>query len=73
MDGLTVASSIAGLVSLADTVVRRLVKYVQGPRDAKEDISVLLVGISNVLGILRTLELLAQQYGNEEVSYTQTY
>ena len=72
MDGLSVASGIAGLISLADVVVRRLIQYVGAVRDAKDEISALLLQTSNLLGVLQSLKLLAEQYHCEKASYVQT-
>lgn len=72
MDGLSVTSGIVGLVSLADMVVRRLVIYVCEVRDAEADIAALLAETSNVLGVLRTLDLCVKHYSHEEVPYMQT-
>ena len=73
MDGLSVASGIAGLVSLADIVVRRLVQYIGTAKNAKEEISTLLLQTSNLLGVLQSLKLLAEQYQTESAAYVQTY
>ena len=73
MEGLSVASSIAGLVSIADIVVRRLVQYVVAVKHAKEEISALLVQTSSLLGVLRSLQLLAEQYKSENTTYVQTH
>jgi hypothetical protein len=70
MDGLSVASGIAGIVSVADIVVRTLIKYLSEVKDAKRDISALLTETSNLNGILRSLELLARQFQDEEVPAT---
>lgn len=67
MDGLSVASGIAGIVSVTDIVVRALIKYVSEVKDAKKEISALLTETSSLYGILRSLELLACQFQNEPV------
>jgi len=72
MDGLSITSGIVGLVSLADMVVRRLVIYVCEVKDAEADIAALLAETSNVLGVLRTLDLLAKHYSHDEIPYMQT-
>ena len=69
MDGLSVASGIAGLLSLADVIVRRLVHYVSAVKHAKDSISSLLLETSGLLGVLQSLKLLAEQYGKEEAAY----
>ena len=73
MDGLSVASGIAGLVSIADIIVRRLVQYVAAVKHAKEQISALLLQTSNLLDVLQSLKLLAEQYQSEsQAAYVQT-
>ena len=69
MDGLSVASGIAGLVSLADVIIRRLVQYMSAVKHAKENISCLLLETSGLLGILQSLKLLGEQYGRGEAAY----
>ena len=61
MDPLSVAASIAGLVSIADVVFRRTYKYIKAVKDAQKEISALSNEISALFGILRRLELLACQ------------
>ena len=73
MDGLSVASSIAGLVSIADIVIRRLMQYVGAVKHAKEEISALLLQTSNLNGVLQSLKLLAEQYQIENPVYVQTH
>jgi hypothetical protein len=58
------------VVSVADIVVRTLIKYLSEVKDAKRDISALLTETSNLNGILRKLELLARQFQDEEVPAT---
>lgn len=72
MDPLSITSGVVGLVSLADLVVRRLVTYVCEVKDAEANIAALLAETSNVLGILRTLDLLVNHYSNGEAPCVQT-
>lgn len=72
MDPLSITSGIVGLVSLADMVVRRLVTYVCEVKDTEADIAALLAETSNVLGILRTLDLLVTHHSDEGVPFVQT-
>ena len=73
MDGLSIASGIAGLVSIADIIIRRLVQYVGAVKHAKDEISALLLQMSSLLGVLQSLMLLAEQYQNESTAYVQTH
>ena len=65
-EALGVASGIAGLLSLADIVIVRLIEYVRSVRDAREEISSLLAETSNLYGILHGLNSMVQQYENEK-------
>ena len=73
MDPLSITSGIVGLVSLADIVVRRLITYVCEVKDAEADIAALLAETSNILGVLRTLDLLIKHYSDQNVPCLQTH
>ncbi|MCJ1306846.1 hypothetical protein MMC25_000489 [Agyrium rufum] len=73
MEALTVASSIAGLVGLAEMVAYRLAPYVRAMRHASEQISALLLQTSKLHGVLQSLKFIAEQYEVERVSYVQTH
>ncbi|KAM0126050.1 hypothetical protein ACHAO1_010288 [Botrytis cinerea] len=57
---LGIASSIAGLVSLADTVVRLGYKYIRDVKDAEESVQSLVKEVNNLSGVLHSLENVAQ-------------
>ncbi|KAL9119191.1 MAG: hypothetical protein Q9187_004254, partial [Circinaria calcarea] len=67
MEPLSVAASIAGIISLADIVIERLFHYIQNVKDAKKQISALLQETSNLGGVLRSLEMLARQFETEQL------
>lgn len=60
-DPLSVAASVAGLVSLADIVVQHLVRYIREVQDAKSEVSALLREVSTLGGILKSLEVVVAQ------------
>lgn len=66
MDGLSVASSIAGLVALADTIFTRLYRYVRAVKRAAKDVEELAVGIRTLSSLLHGLNLVLDGLEEEE-------
>jgi hypothetical protein len=64
-DPLSVASGIAGLVSIADTVFTRTYRYVRLVQKAEKDISELAVGIRSLSGLLHGLSLVLSELQKE--------
>ncbi|KAM0436823.1 hypothetical protein ACHAPT_002535 [Fusarium lateritium] len=60
-DPLSIAGSIAGLMSLADTVFRYVFKYARSAVGAKKEVESLSVEINALAGVLRTLQALASE------------
>ncbi|KAG8673653.1 hypothetical protein FPOAC1_006967 [Fusarium poae] len=58
-DPLSLAASIAGLISLADVTFKYTYKFVRAAKDAKNDVSTLADEINNLGSVLRVLEALA--------------
>lgn len=58
-DPLSLAASIAGLISLADVTFKYTYKFVGAAKDAKTDVSALADEINNLGSVLRVLEALA--------------
>ncbi|CAF3655339.1 unnamed protein product [Fusarium graminearum] len=58
-DPLSLAASIAGLISLADVTFKYTYKFVRAAKDAKTDVSALADEINNLGSVLRVLEALA--------------
>ncbi|KAM0153906.1 hypothetical protein ACHAQE_007445 [Botrytis cinerea] len=65
---LGIASSIAGLVSLADTVVRLGYKYIRDVKDAEESVQSLVKEVNNLSGVLHSLENVAQALEAQDTS-----
>ncbi|KAF7941903.1 uncharacterized protein EAE97_006740 [Botrytis byssoidea] len=59
-EALGIASSIAGLVSLADTVVRLGYKYIRDVKDAERSVQNLVKEVNSLSGVLHSLENVAQ-------------
>ncbi|KAJ8063128.1 hypothetical protein OCU04_008371 [Sclerotinia nivalis] len=58
---LGVASSIAGLVSLADSVVRLGYKYIRDVKDAEKSVQGLIDEVNNLAGVLHSLNNVVQE------------
>lgn len=67
-EALGVASSIAGLVSLADTVVRLGYKYIRDVKDAERSVQNLVKEVNNLSGVLHSLENVAQALEAQDTS-----
>ncbi|KAF4437624.1 hypothetical protein FACUT_5556 [Fusarium acutatum] len=64
-DPLSLAASIAGLISLADVIFRTTYKFIRAAKDAKDEIQSLLDEINNLSSVLRYLEALTADLENE--------
>ncbi|EEU46553.1 uncharacterized protein NECHADRAFT_37523 [Fusarium vanettenii 77-13-4] len=60
-DPLSTAASIAGLMSLADTVFRYVFKYARGAVNAKKEVEALSTEINGLSAVLRGLHALASE------------
>ncbi|KAF7890788.1 uncharacterized protein EAF01_010597 [Botrytis porri] len=67
-EALGVASSIAGLVSLADTVVRLGYKYIKDVKDAEKSVRSLVEEVNNLSGVLHSLDNVAQALEAQDTS-----
>lgn len=65
MDGLSIASSVAGLVALADSIFSRTYSFAREVRNTEKDISSLAVGIRNLSGLLHGLSLVLSELEKE--------
>ncbi|KAF4969326.1 hypothetical protein FSARC_3400 [Fusarium sarcochroum] len=71
-DPLSMSASIAGLVSLADTLFRHLYKFGRTAAGAKEEIQILAANINGFSSVLRSLEALANELEAEGQSFEPT-
>lgn len=60
MEAIGVASSIAGLVSLADVIVLKISKFYSLAKSARSEIKELLFEVQSLYGVLQSLWLLAR-------------
>ncbi|QGI86231.1 unnamed protein product [Fusarium fujikuroi] len=71
-DPLSLAASIAGLISLANVIFRTTYKFVRAAKDAKDEIQSLLDEINNPSSVLRRLEALTSGLEDEGLSFNPT-
>lgn len=71
-DPLSIAASIAGLISLADTVFRLVFKYARSAINAKQEVKLLADEIQALAGVLQNLRLLASGLEAEGHSFDPT-
>lgn len=76
-DPLSIASGIAGLITLADIVIERTYKYIRYCKNAAKDAQRLLVEVQSLLGILNSLRILELQVSKHafesKISASQRY
>ncbi|CAD6449123.1 97b9e420-7938-4c8b-b566-2824404605bd [Sclerotinia trifoliorum] len=60
-EALGVASSMAGLISLADTVVQRGYKYIRDVKDAEKSVHSLIEEVNSLAGVLHSLNNVVQE------------
>lgn len=68
-DPLSLAASLAGLVSLCETVFRHVYKYVRGVKEAKDEITKIAQELHSFTGILRSVQALAQSLEEDGDTY----
>lgn len=65
MDPLSVSASIVSLIGAADVVVRRLYQYIKSAKEASKEITTLSMEITNLYGVLSSLQLVASRFESE--------
>ena len=70
MDPLSIAGSIAGLVSVGDTIFRKLYHYIKDVNSAEKEVLALKNEIAELNGVLHNLHLIAEDL---ESNHTQDY
>jgi hypothetical protein len=66
MDPLSVAGSIAGLISLSDMIFRKLYHYVKDVKNAEKEIRTLKNEVASLNGVLHNIYLIAQDLEADE-------
>ena len=64
-DPLSISASIAGLITIADSVFHRTFKYVKAVKEAPKEIAALSPELGILYGILNSLHLIAYQFETE--------
>ena len=67
---LSIAASIAGLVSLVDVVARRIFKYAGKAKNAEKQVDGLIAEITDFYGVLNKLQLVACRFEDEKLDST---
>jgi hypothetical protein len=67
MDPLSVAGSISGLISLSDTIFRKLYHYVKDVKSAEKEVKTLKNEVAALSGVLHNLQLIAQDLETSEL------
>ena len=62
---LSVAVSISGLITLADAIFCRTFKYIQDVKHGPKEISALSSELTSIYGVLKSLDYLFNQIGND--------
>jgi hypothetical protein len=68
-DGLSIAASIAGLISIADIIVRRGFKYAKAVKDADKSVKALIEEVNSLSGILHSLKNVAETLQDDQVAF----
>lgn len=69
-DPLSVSASIAGLITITDTVFRRTFNYVKAVKGAPDEASSLTSALGTLSGILHNLQLVAAEFEGESFDTT---
>ena len=59
-DPLSIAGSVAGIISLSDAVFRKLFRYVKDVKNADKEVRELKNEVASLNGVLHNLRLVAQ-------------
>jgi uncharacterized protein YoxC len=60
-DVLGVAASVAGLMTIADSIVRKGFKYIKDMKDAERSVQKLVEEVNNLSGVLHSLNNVAER------------
>jgi hypothetical protein len=71
-DGLSIAASVAGLITLADLVVRKGYKYVKAVKDADKSLKALFDEVNKLSGILHSLKNVVDRLESDNIQLEPT-
>lgn len=69
-DPLSVAASVAGLITIAEVVIRNGYQYVKDAKDAGSQVAALISEVTNLFGVLHSLHLVACRFEDEKFDST---
>jgi hypothetical protein len=69
-DPLSVAASVAGLITIAEAVISNRYQYVKDAKDSGSQIATLISEITNLFGVLHSLHLVACRFEGEKFDST---
>lgn len=70
MDALSISAGVAGLITLAELIVSRGYEFLKGVRNAKAEITQLLVEMTALFGVLQSLRLVALRFEGQHFGTT---
>lgn len=70
MDPLTISASVAGLITLTELIVSRGYEFLKGVKNAKDEITQLLVEVTALFGVLQSLRLVALRFEGQHFDTT---
>lgn len=71
-DGLSVAASIAGLIQIADIVVRRGYRYIRDVKDAEKSVEKFIDKVNKLAGVLHSLKNVAERCEDDKTEVEPT-
>lgn len=71
-DGLSVAASVAGLVQIADVVVRRGYRYIREVKNAEKSVEQLIDEVNKLSGVLHSLKNVAERCEDDKMEIDPT-
>jgi hypothetical protein len=71
-DGLSVAASVAGLVQIADVVVRRGYRYIREVKNAEKSVEKLIDEVNKLSGVLHSLKNVAERCEDDKMEIDPT-
>ena len=69
MDPLSVSASIAGLITIADVIVRNGFKFISEVKEADNSIRDLFCEVNLLVGVLHSLRNVAQRFESDDASH----
>jgi len=68
-EGLGVAASVSGLLTIADVVVRKGYKFIKNVKEAEESVTKLVEEVNNLSGALHSLNNIVERLEEDDTSF----